>query len=333
MQNAIVTHRQRKVGTSRRILDASERRELRTWLQEQIGLWTPGWAREPLVSWKGATCISKKRRLTITCLRAAPSASLDTHLERLLTIVQAGYDMLAAAASSVNETRVVPPEAHIVYLPHQRKRSLPVSGAITPEHINGGMTTFHYQPSAQKWRILVYRKEDAAKVMLHELVHLFKLDGPQLPESQEAQWAQQRIPRDLVRVVAAPPIARLNIQEAVTETLACYLYAVATCKSKLSECCGRMGNRLDSIAAGVLAASNREILDGTHAFAYMIGRAVLWDGKNGPCREFFDLLMRGDNRDLLGLLEARMPMLFRRIDERRRPPSKSLVIEVKNQTQ
>jgi len=62
----------------------------------------------------------------------------------------------------------------IVFVATPSPRLLPEQprGAVGPEHINDGVTFFRYSPP----RVLVWREEDADKVITHELVHRFGID-------------------------------------------------------------------------------------------------------------------------------------------------------------
>jgi hypothetical protein len=68
-------------------------------------------------------------------------------------------------------------------------REFPVRGPITPAHINGGYT---YHGNNQT--IMIYRAEDATRVLIHELQHAAGLDcleaGVDLVEAETEAWAE-----------------------------------------------------------------------------------------------------------------------------------------------
>jgi hypothetical protein len=77
----------------------------------------------------------------------------------------------------------------IVFFGHPRKREFPVKETVESEHINGGST---YRCNSQT--ILVYRKEEATRVLLHELFHAncsdpYKKSVPFVEADTEA-WAE-----------------------------------------------------------------------------------------------------------------------------------------------
>jgi hypothetical protein len=145
-------------------------------------------------------------------------------------------------------------------------------------------------------------------VMIHELIHLFRLDGDLVDEGVEREWMHMYANH---LAIVAEPVNRVNIREAVTETLACYLSAeLSTTKDGPGggKAPGVMiGRRIDRIAASL----ELPIRDGTHAFAYLICRSILWDGSR-PSDAFFDHVdqmpdRRPDNTVLFDLILARIP--------------------------
>lgn len=297
--------------TSATPLKPAESLELKSWIKKQCEhAWIPVWARTPIMGWRHAYKVTDTSGdLTITILGESNRRAVENNV---FPIVRSGYDVLSRLSR--------PQQAHIVYLPNTRNRALSLdSNTILPSNINGGMTTFASQDAIkQPWRILVIRKEDASKVMLHELVHLFALDGRQVPPDIENRWIKKY---DMVKL--APPIERLGITEAVTESIACYMWAEFKCKMTGTPFCGKaLDTRIFEIARllmhGKKGRKKMKIVDGTHAFAYIIARAALWDGANGPCKELFELIdsyprRAGCNSHLLNILDDRLPKLIRKI--------------------
>lgn len=173
---------------------------------------------------------------------------------------------------------------------------------VGPSQFNGGVTHMLVPPgsreafAADPWRIIVYRREDAAKVMLHELIHFYRLDGDMVSDGVEKSWIGKH--DALVRV--GPPVNQVNLHEAVTETLACYAHAVLSAKLGLGPrkgaraCCFDMQKRIDRVAATVLFDSDgnlRGFTDGTHAFAYLVARSALWDATtHAPHADLFHVV-------------------------------------------
>lgn len=78
----------------------------------------------------------------------------------------------------------------IGYFPSTSKRILPGPGfPLGPEHVNGGYT----MPCSTNG-IIIYRKEEATRVLLHELFHASCCDRPELcledKEAETEAWAE-----------------------------------------------------------------------------------------------------------------------------------------------
>jgi len=76
----------------------------------------------------------------------------------------------------------------IYFLANTHLRMFPEHGAITPYHINGG-----YTYPCQRDIIVIYRAEDATRVLLHELLHASCTDSHtdiDLMEAETEAWAE-----------------------------------------------------------------------------------------------------------------------------------------------
>jgi hypothetical protein len=142
-------------------------------------------------------------------------AECDALVRHELRPLLASATALLAARHAV---AVVPPFS-VVYVDAPERRYLPAErgAAILPDHINGGVC-YH---GAGTRRIVVFRREDAGKVLIHELIHLFdtELELPQTPEA--AALERLLLARYSVAMVA-PPRQRphLGLEEICTEVLA-----------------------------------------------------------------------------------------------------------------
>ena len=95
---------------------------------------------------------------------------------------------------------------------------------VNPEHINGGLT-HHVIAGPSPSRVLVYRVQDAGKVLVHELLHLAGLDAALQPTPGWGSVgdAQDKIvKRYRVQARSRP----LGLNESYTEVLACYLHTL-----------------------------------------------------------------------------------------------------------
>lgn len=300
------------------------------WVDTMLGAWIPTWAVSKIRA-NRETHDGSMKDYVVTCDQQ-PSLSVcglgmtvsdaQDLVTNIFPVVSMAYDILVDVSSSYNASSQ-PIEAHIVYFPLAKKRFIPADMHIKPEDFNGGLTSMHPLPHptnvmssssvssssprwSPPWRVIVYRREDAAKVMIHELIHLFRLDGDLVDENVERKWMDKFMKH---LAIVSFPINRVNIREAVTETLACYLFAELSAMKNGNRIGVMIGRRIDRIAASL----ELPIRDGTHAFAYMICRSILWDGHR-PSDAFFNhvnLLGRGkkrtDNTMLFDLILTRIP--------------------------
>lgn len=184
---------------------------------------------------------------------------------RLLPLVVSTVEMLG-------EARGARP-LHIVYVDDTTRRYLPSSRAypVMPGHINGGITS----TARIVTTVIVYRREDAAKVMIHELLHAFRID-----EAIRARPAAEATAVAAFGVRQQPPFSwSVGLGEAYTETLACFLTACAFNKGVRAA-----SEAADALAVSTLAHFGRNrmlqghgppIVEGTHLTAYVMGRAAL----------------------------------------------------------
>lgn len=79
--------------------------------------------------------------------------------------------------------------ARIFFLANPSLREFPHHGKITPRHINGG-----YTYNGDNRSIMIYRAEDATRVLIHELQHASSLDhmecGVDQVEAETEAWAE-----------------------------------------------------------------------------------------------------------------------------------------------
>lgn len=77
----------------------------------------------------------------------------------------------------------------IFWFPSEVKRTAPAQGQVGPAHVNGGYT-IPCTPTA----IIIYRKEEATRVLLHELSHAACLDNQSesliMREARTETWAE-----------------------------------------------------------------------------------------------------------------------------------------------
>lgn len=102
-------------------------------------------------------------------------------------------------------------ELHILPTTFKKRFNTTEMVPLNAEHINSGMTDFRSN------YIIVYRKEELYKVLLHELIHYYRYDffDSLTPANAEAQ----------IKLMFNVTTSRLAVNEAHTETLTELIYA------------------------------------------------------------------------------------------------------------
>ena len=102
---------------------------------------------------------------------------------------------------------------------------------LTPLHVNSGVT-YHNMHDTIK-NVIVYRKEEVFKVLMHELIHAYELDISRMSEAIEMP----------IRNAFGKSGVVLRINESITDTLACMLNVIMYCILK------NQGTRKPTIAS------------------------------------------------------------------------------------
>jgi hypothetical protein len=179
------------------------------------------------------------------------------------------------------------------------RRLPPPKEVLGPGHVNGGVAFGSFDASAVT-RYAVMRTEDACKVAIHELLHVHDVFPP---TTADVDVALVRALREQHRIEWISDGARtLGVGEAFTDALACYLHTVwwvlqreqpnggcTAVRRAVSPALKRMAAHMDLVARRVAAhclaprarasgtgASAVSWREGTHAFAYYVGKLALW---------------------------------------------------------
>lgn len=136
-------------------------------------------------------------------IMGASVGEIDRHYESVCYITEKYTRFVKAFYNIKNVNRE--PVTILIYLTNAKKR-FPTDGSIlTPKHINSGFTI----PSNNL--VVVYRKEELNKVLLHELTHLYDVDkGP----------IEKSVTEDVHRYFNMDPSIRLLLNESLTEFFA-----------------------------------------------------------------------------------------------------------------
>ena len=254
-------------------------RSAKAWLESGAGSeFVPeGWYRDRGHSWPVLEYEEQNVSLTVLCAPEMLPAVRGYVTSEMIPMIMSTVALLSSPSVRMFSPKGV---CDIVYADIDfEDRCLPEApgAAVLPKHINGGVTFFH-GPTA---RILVYRREDACKVMIHELLHLHGIDE-KLRGSYEEELSLRK--RYGVSVAPGTTNVSLGLGEAYTEAMACYLHAIW-----LHHARGRPTNTLSSSIDAARANCERiaqvtiahfgnslAFLEATHCFAYVACRASLF---------------------------------------------------------
>lgn len=201
---------------------------------------------------------------------------------------------------------------NLLYIPTGYKRFLPdkKGDTILPKHINGGFTI--HSPEKQDYDILVYRKEDALKVMLHELVHRYKIDYEVRYMSSQSDIESIFCKKYNITLQHS---MRLGLSEVIAEVMAFHIIGINE----------SIRTRINEIAWNYLQHfNNGEIKEGTHSYMYIIGRAALLDNK-----EFIKLVETRQLtiNDSIRLLDINIPKMISTISKKKYKHVRSLAVK------
>ena len=128
--------------------------------------------------------------------------------------------------------------------------------------------------------VLVYRKEEAPKVLLHEMIHLFKLDmGVKTPPYIQKQY-----------FIESPVPIRFT--ETYTELLAAILFTYyRSKKTNIHKIFDRFQNQADKVMCIYWNAQQKKFVQNTHVFEYIVAKAALCEYFRHDPKALINLLM------------------------------------------
>ena len=143
------------------------------------------------------------------------------------------------------------------------KKLMPLDGSeMTPLHVNSGLTYGTH--------VLVYRNEEMIKVLTHELIHAFGIDRKTISAIQEKEIT------DLFGIQCKS----VFINEAFTDTLACYINAVMYAvirNERVSSALAKEKRHIVRVAEEILwRRLGKNLCEKTHVTAYYVIKAMLF---------------------------------------------------------
>lgn len=198
-----------------------------------------------LVPGKVWLCTSLQGNVTFRALvRPCDIAFVKSHLI---------HAVLTALSLMGNLVVGKPHVMNIWYMPaHVRKRLPDVLGStITCDHVNSGLTW--YRGTGDMTNVIVYRHEEACKVMIHEIIHAMGCSFDPDP----------------------------RIDESFVDALACYVHSRWSLHTRpeltMEAVVKKTREHILDVASRICHHfRDRSWRETTHAYAYYIGKAALW---------------------------------------------------------
>ena len=168
-------------------------------------------------------------------------------------------------------------EVRVTFVSHQAKRTLPPVGTpLAADHVNGGVTFMADEG------VLVYRMEDARKVLVHELLHLYGYDS----HIRGSTSVEKKV-MDTFNIQLQPSGPKhLGLSECYIDAMACFLHAAWVGRWKRRAHRAALDKHIAMVAtrvashSGILSfpwpAGSIKFREATHAFSYYICKAALW---------------------------------------------------------
>ena len=171
-------------------------------------------------SWKGSKDIKQEQHVTILNFEFRSQEHNVKRAEFFLDyacllcyIIQGIFIMQGIKKSN----RVI----NLNLIDYLGKKTLPLNPRepLKAKHVNSGLTTFYR--FTNRADVLVYRREEMCKVLIHELIHAHDIDSKFISNSGESR---------LARIFC---LSRLEVNEAFTDAFACLLNIILfTCFEK-----------------------------------------------------------------------------------------------------
>lgn len=206
------------------------------------------------------------------------------------------YNILNFYIYTLNKLQHKPVLHIILYLCNKKKVFPGTDKVLNEDNVNSGVTMFNEHGRY----VVVYRKEEIMKVLLHELIHCYEIDFHNY-NTRHDRYLMRKFKIHVQKPwknVHTP----LALYESYTDSLACYGHAITYCLfTKNCKSIVDLNKKIDSVlltetnyylrmAAKVYKFS--QLKEDTHCFSYYIGKAAIFNS----FPEFIDII--NDNNGL-----------------------------------
>lgn len=207
------------------------------------------------VEGKTMTMMDESVTLTVLGSRAEREFACRTLKPVLIETVQA----------LTKSMRRRPKVVHVTYCDVCGDRILPdrAGSLITSEHVNGGISM------GDTMGVLVFRRQDAVKVMIHELLHMFEVDKAlqRLTDADEQHVIRAR--QGLWQTRQGMLGTRVALSEAYTDAIACIMFSGSVLRAR------RHAIHAAKVMLAYFGWGSMPFKESTHAFSYYVVKAAM----------------------------------------------------------
>lgn len=202
-----------------------------------------------------------------------------------------------------------------LYLWNERKLLLADDDGISPRNANTGVTTRDMANGHA--RILVYRKEEAIKTLVHEMLHAYHFGDWANEDSDMQDLVRSFITKKQLRMASTESLKPTEaLVDAMAVRLTVHLFGGRTWEECL-EYCERLAERLVTRCAG----HGGEWRQSTGAFEYYCVKPLLMRGMNEFIEAHLSGLQRPDKAKVRALLVPSQEYSRSRVVHKRRAPA------------
>lgn len=243
--------------------------------------------KESIISTVNVTYTYKNNNINLTLYQTCDKITPTKNIQKKLTnTVNTVIDFFEIKNANV-----------FIYITlNSEKKIFPVGKVIDASNVNNGVTFYFRKHELEEKFIYIYRYEDMYKVLIHELIHYFKKDLDHVVNNDNIIMSLFDV-RD--------ESGEINLTEAYTETLACFIYVTRIVNKNKS--IGDFKSVVDYYKDRLLRIAKAQVehckkykvvYQKSHMFSYYICRGLLFASVD----KFLVLFMKKDKKGLENLI-------------------------------
>jgi hypothetical protein len=182
-------------------------------------------------------------------------------LDRIFNVIKFFIDTFVCKESKI---------LNIILIPLKNKKQFPTSNILDAINVNNGFTTTYLDTGYKE--IFIYRREDIIKVLIHEMIHYFKLDIHNKNENYLITNVNDIIYSYIFEE------NKIDFNEIYTESLAFYMYIKFKYKQNTKKYIKKYTKKFIKIAKALIIHHKKvgKLIDFSNSYAYYLGRAFMF---------------------------------------------------------